>query len=104
MMENLGINLEMNKGVHSSLKFLYGVQFLKCLKTTSVYGILWGWGSKAEQKLLEMIFNPPLQSIFLPSSPEYLKLPIIRILILQIQTLVSQSFCCVMGEVISQSN
>lgn len=100
-MENLGVNLGMNKEVPSSLKFFYGVHFKKCLKTISLYGILWRWGSKVGQKLLEMIFNPAFQIIFLPSSPEYLKLPTIRILILQIQTLVSQSFCCVRGQVIT---
>ena len=102
MIENLGVNLGMNKEIHSSLKFFYRVHFKKCLKTTSLYGILWRWGSKVEQKLLEMIFDPAFQIIFLPSSPEYLKLPIIRILILQILTLVSHSFCCVRGEVITK--
>ena len=102
MMENLGVNLGMNKEIHSSLKFFYRVHFKKCLKTTSLYSILWRWGSKVEQKLLEMIFDPAFQIIFLPSSPEYLKLPIIRVLILQIQTLVSHSFCCVRGEVITK--
>ena len=66
-MENLDINLEMNKEIHT-LKFFYGVNFLKCLKATSLYGILSGWGSKAEQNQLEMIFNPPLQNVFLGSS------------------------------------
>lgn len=61
----------------------------KTLKITTHYGISQGWGPKAEQKLLQTILNHPLQSIFLTSSPEYLKLPTIRILSLQMQTLVS---------------
>lgn len=32
----------MNKGVYRSLKFFYGVHFLKSLTTTSLYGIFAG--------------------------------------------------------------
>lgn len=41
-MENLDINVKMNKGVIRSLKFFYGVHFLKSLTTTSLYGIFAG--------------------------------------------------------------
>ena len=57
----------------------------KNLKTTSLYG-----GSKAEDKLSGMTSSPSLQNIFLTSSPKNLKLPTIRILLLQSHTLISQ--------------
>lgn len=75
-MENLGINLKMNKSVHSSLKFFYEVHSLKCLQTIKSIWYIAGVGLK--QKLVEMIsiFHSKIPSFVPEITHQNLKLQV----------------------------